>query len=255
MAVLVGESLLDCRGFDGYDMFSRFRRWAEAEPKDIGLQTETVLTCGLPWDQAADDYLNHNLRAAGNGSLMRTATAAVYYARSGNAATMDAARRISALTHGDPAAGEGCAILHELIRTALNGGDPLEVLDDVLDQVYPEQRERWAAVLDPHWHPDKATENNGAVWPALGTAVWALRTADDFEDALRRAVDQGGDTDTVAAVTGALSGAVYGLEAVPDRWLAQVHVPLPGSGVRVLGDSALRLLAQRLEAEGGAPGS
>ncbi|MER6335215.1 ADP-ribosylglycohydrolase family protein, partial [Streptomyces sp. NPDC001034] len=38
MAVLVGESLLERGGLDLADVFRRFRRWAAAEPKDIGLQ-------------------------------------------------------------------------------------------------------------------------------------------------------------------------------------------------------------------------
>jgi len=35
------------------DIFARFQRWAVSEPKDIGLQTEAVLTDGTPWDLAA----------------------------------------------------------------------------------------------------------------------------------------------------------------------------------------------------------
>ncbi len=49
MAVLVAESLLERGGFDPPDLFDRFRRWADAGPKDIGLQTEAVLTSGAPW--------------------------------------------------------------------------------------------------------------------------------------------------------------------------------------------------------------
>jgi ADP-ribosylglycohydrolase len=54
MAILVAESLLTRDGFDPQDMFTRFQRWARAEPNDIGLQTEAVLTSGrrsasAPW--------------------------------------------------------------------------------------------------------------------------------------------------------------------------------------------------------------
>lgn len=81
----------------------------------------------------------------------------------------------------------------------------------------------------PNWHPEQAREPNGAVWPCLGSAVWALRTTDAFEDALRAAIDLGGDTDTVACVTGGLAGAVYGDTAIPNRWTEPLHVPLPGT--------------------------
>jgi ADP-ribosyl-[dinitrogen reductase] hydrolase len=247
MAVLVGLSLTECGGFDPADMFARFQRWAAAEPKDIGLQTEAVLTSGLPWNEAAADHAAHTGRAAGNGSLMRTISAAVYFAQAGQEATMRMAREISALTHGDPAAGEGCAVYHDLIRVALDDQDPLLAIPAALDQVAPHCRDRWAVALDPSWSPEQATQFNGAVWPALGTAIWAVRTTNDFEAALRRAVDAGGDTDTVAAITGGLAGAVYGVGAIPERWSARLHVPLPGHGEHVWRQEDLRDFALRLD--------
>ncbi|MFE9741744.1 ADP-ribosylglycohydrolase family protein [Streptomyces sp. NPDC006477] len=252
MAVLVGESLLERRGLDLPDVFDRFRRWAASEPKDIGLQTEQVLLGGDSWDLAASLHFQVNARAAGNGSLMRASTSAVYFAARGRAATMDAARRISALTHGDGAAWEGTAILHELVRVALLGGDPVAAVPATLAEVAPAHQERWSRILAPGWHPDHATEFNGAVWPCLGSAVWALRTTGSFEEALVAAVDLGGDTDTVAAVTGMLAGAVYGAAAIPGRWTSPLHVPLPGFGDRVLRADDLRDLATAL-AEGSRP--
>jgi hypothetical protein len=53
VAVLVAESLLERSGRDLPDIFARFQRWAASEPKDIGLQTEDVLTNGMPWGLAA----------------------------------------------------------------------------------------------------------------------------------------------------------------------------------------------------------
>ncbi|MEU8520967.1 ADP-ribosylglycohydrolase family protein [Streptomyces sp. NBC_01216] len=246
MAVLVGESLLERGRLDLPDVFRRFRSWAAAEPKDIGLQTEDVLTSGDPWDTAAALHFQVNGRAAGNGSLMRASTAAVRFAAAGPEATRDAARRIAALTHGDPAAWEGTAVLHELVRVALLGEDPLAALPDALAAVSTAQRARWATVLAPDWHPDDATEFNGAVWPCLGSAVWALRTTGSFEESLAAALDLGGDTDTVAAVTGLLAGAVHGAAAIPARWTAPLHVPLPGHGQRTLRADDLRDLATAL---------
>ncbi|MFJ9012234.1 ADP-ribosylglycohydrolase family protein [Streptomyces canus] len=171
MAVLVAESLVECGGLELPDIFRRFQPWAAAEPKDIGLQTEAVLSSGAPWGMAAALHFQVNQRAAGNGALMRAAPSAVHFAPHGREATMDAARRLAALTHGDRAAWEGTAVFHELIRVAL---------------------------------------------------------------------------DTVAAVTGGLAGAVYGLAAVPERWTAPLHVPLPGFADRVLRTSDLANLTHRL---------
>ncbi|WP_418953048.1 ADP-ribosylglycohydrolase family protein [Streptomyces katrae] len=246
MAVLVGESLLEHGGLELPDVFGRFQRWAAGEPKDIGLQTEDVLTNGETWDLAAALHFQINARAAGNGSLMRASTSAVYFASAGREATMDAARRIAALTHGDRAAWEGTALLHELVRVMLDGGDPVAALPETLAAVHPDHRERYGLVLGPDWHPGLATEFNGAVWPCLGSAVWALRTTTGFAEAVRAAVDLGGDTDTVAAVTGTLAGARYGQAAIPPEWTAPLHVPLPGFGNRVLDADGLRALAQSL---------
>ncbi|RKE18112.1 ADP-ribosylglycohydrolase [Streptomyces sp. TLI_171] len=180
---------------------------------------------------------------------MRAVTAAVRFAPLGRDATMDAGRRITALTHGDGAAWEGTAILHELLRVALDGGDPLAALPGTLNAVRAEHRGRWSRVLAADWHPSEATESNGAVWACLGSALWALRTTGDFPGALRAVIDLGGDTDTTAAVTGGLAGAVYGAAAIPEDWLAALHVPLP-PGQRVLRVEELTELAVELDRAG-----
>ena len=154
-------------------------------------------------------------------------------------------RDFAALTHGDAAAWEGTAILHELVRVALDGGDPVTAIDGAPASTAEACRARLGVVLADDWHPDRATEFNGAVWPCLGSAVWALRTTETFENALRAAVDLGGDTDTVAAVTGTLAGARYGAGAIPERWLGPLHVPLPGFG-RTLQADDIEAMACRL---------
>ncbi|MEU3727813.1 ADP-ribosylglycohydrolase family protein [Streptomyces sp. NPDC033538] len=246
MAVLVAESLLERGRLDLPDVFWRFRRWAAADPKDIGLLTEAVLSSGDPWDTAAALHFQANGRGAGNGALMRAAPSAVHFAPLGRDTTMDAARRLAALTHGDRAAWEGTAVFHELVRVALAGDDPLTALPGTLHAVHLDHRARYATVLAADWHPGLATEFNGAVWPCLGSAVWALRTTSSYEDAVRAAIDLGGDTDTVAAVTGALAGAVHGIAAVPTRWTDALRVPLPGFGGRVLRTSELAVLTRGL---------
>ncbi|MGZ4442963.1 MAG: ADP-ribosylglycohydrolase family protein, partial [Nocardioidaceae bacterium] len=247
MGLLVAESLAERGALDEADLFDRFRAWLRADPPDVGNQTRAVLGSEHPWHRAAAEHFARSGHAAGNGSLMRTTPAAIFFARFGRDVTMDAARRISALTHGDPAAGEGCAIFHELVRVALDGDDPLAAVPGALDLVAPEHRTRWATVLAPDWTPDRATESNGAVWPTLGQAVWALREGRTVAEVMRLVIDLGGDTDTVAAVAGGLAGAVFGMGGIPIRWSSAVHGRVPGYADRRWGLADLQELAAALD--------
>jgi ADP-ribosylglycohydrolase len=255
MALHTAASLLHHDGLDEADLFSRYQAWVHADPADVGIQTRHVLTSGLPWRTAAAAHFEQTGQAAGNGSLMRTTPAAIFFARQGQQVTADAARRISALTHGDPAAGEGCAIFHRLVATALDDGNPLSELEAALADVHQTCRPKWATVLDEAWTPAQATESNGAVWPTLATAVWALRRyGEDFEAAMRAVIDLGGDTDTVAAVTGGLLGATYGVEVIPSRWASAVHGHVPGQEPPIASDLAgLQEVARQLSGEAPAP--
>ena len=218
MAIMVAESLLELGEVDEADLGDRFRAWVASGPKDVGISTRAVLTSADDPLTAAQAYFRaHPSGAAGNGSLMRTLPAAVLFADQGTGSTVAAARRISAVTHGDPAAGEGCAVYHELVRVALEGGDPVDAVPATLDLLDPAQRTRYEEVLAPDWNPARGP-GNGSVWGALGTAVWALRNSDSFEQAVVAAIDSGDDADTVGAITGGLAGSRWGAGAIPSRW-------------------------------------
>jgi ADP-ribosylglycohydrolase len=53
---------------------------------------------------------------------------------------------------------------------------------------------------------------------ALGNAFWQLLHATTLEKGVVSTVMAGGDTDTNAAIAGALLGAVHGREAIPLQW-------------------------------------
>lgn len=68
----------------------------------------------------------------------------------------------------------------------------------------------------------------GFVRVAFRLAFWELLHAPTFEAALIDVVNRGGDSDTNAAITGALLGAFYGSEAIPPQWVDTVLTALPG---------------------------
>jgi ADP-ribosyl-[dinitrogen reductase] hydrolase len=66
---------------------------------------------------------------------------------------------------------------------------------------------------------------------------------------MRHVIDIGGDTDTIACVTGGLLGAVQGIQAIPSRWTTPLNGEVPGqpTGAHDLAD--LQNLALRLDGE------
>lgn len=63
----------------------------------------------------------------------------------------------------------------------------------------------------------------GACWTALGVALYAAENLRSYEQAMRWVIGLGGDTDTNAAVAGALIGARDGGSAIPERWLGTLR--------------------------------
>ena len=50
-----------------------------------------------------------------------------------------------------------------------------------------------------------------------------LANAESYEKAIEAAIFLGGDTDTIACMTGSISGAYLGIQSIPARWLAKVR--------------------------------
>jgi ADP-ribosylglycohydrolase len=80
-----------------------------------------------------------------------------------------------------------------------------------------------ASTLPPAYDDEK----QGWVRIAFTHAFFQLKHATSFEAALVQVVRSGGDTDTNGAITGALLGACFGLEAIPERWRARVTSCVP----------------------------
>lgn len=217
-----------------------FAEWYAGDPADVGIQTARVLAAvGRPpstgeaptgmaerMRAAARSVHESTGRSAGNGSLMRTGPVALAHLDD-PAALVDAAMAVSALTHTDPLAGEGAALWCLLVRRAVLTGE-LDARAQ-LDHLPAAARSRWGEVLDEaEARPHTDFTENGWVVGALQAAWSAIRsTPDDAPEHLQRglaaAVAIGNDTDTVAAIAGALLGARWGASAVPEAWRAPLH--------------------------------
>lgn len=222
----------------------RWASWA-ATATDVGVQTREVFrSASAVVDSqptadglrtAAAELHRRTGRTAGNGSLMRTAPVALAYLDD-EAALVEAATTLSALTHADPEAGEACALWCLAIRTAVLKGT-FDGLEQGLRQLPADRRAVWSARLrEAEAKPPSAFAHNGWVVEALQGAWSAIsRTpvpqpdgdralpADHLRLALEAAVRGGRDTDTVAAIAGALLGARWGASAVPSAWRRQLH--------------------------------
>ncbi len=64
--------------------------------------------------------------------------------------------------------------------------------------------------------------STGYVVHTLEAALWCVAQSADFREAVLRAANLGHDADTVAAVTGQLAGALWGLTGIPAAWLAKL---------------------------------
>ena len=97
--------------------------------------------------------------------------------------------------------------------------------------------------------PSKRREellNSGWVRHTAESAVWGLLTTDSFGEAIVQVANLGGDADSAAAVTGALAGAAYGLEAIPPDWRETLRGEYPLGSKRAWNAARLVDLADRL---------
>ncbi len=212
-----------------------FGAWFSAHPPDVGIQTAAVLRASGPrasaatMTAAAKQVHDRTGRSAGNGSLMRTAPVALAHLHDPRA-LVEAAMAVSALTHHDPLAGEGAALWCLMIRHAVLHGE-LPAPDDVVPLLGRTTTD-WRSILgEAEVRPPSAFSQNGWVVGALQAAWSAIvhtETPDvmpcrHLQDSLATAIGIGHDTDTVAAIAGALLGARWGVSAVPLAWQEKLH--------------------------------
>lgn len=245
-----GLSLTSDRAHD--EIGQNFINWMHDGATDIGIQTRAVLlnASRLTGDvsdrlrQAAREYSANTERAAGNAALGRIAPIGIAFLWDRDA-TARAARSIASLTHDDREVEEACVLWAEAMRVAVIDG----VLDvrAGMDLLLAESRPKWEDwIADAESGLVNPRTNSSAV-SALQCAWFAVKATQDYfgeaamYDGLRRAVKLGGDTDTVAAIVGALLGARWGESAIPAAWKESVH-GWPGMSSAQLADMGERIV-------------
>ena len=252
----LGESLLLRGGLDLDHLATAFATTYEREPdRGYGAGTAQVLrrvAAGADWRRTAAAQFG-GAGSFGNGAAMRVAPVALH-AWGTTADAAELGRASAVVTHTHPEAVDAAGVQAVAVTMALTDSSPWprHLLDTVAASATTAPLGAALAALS-RLAPDRSP---AAVAALTGTGVAAVEAVpaaiavvalnpDSFPDAVRFAIGLGGDTDTIAAMVGAISGARLGEGAVPETWRDRVE------GVGEAVDLADRLAARAIG--GGAP--
>jgi ADP-ribosyl-[dinitrogen reductase] hydrolase len=227
MARNLVRSLVERGALDTNDVLARHIAWLRTSPPDVGNLTRIVLSRAA--EGAVDAARGYVVQrgpevSAGNGSVMYCAPLGVAYALRPDA-LFELAPALSAVTHWDERCRTACLAV-TLAVAALVRGEPGDraVVDAVTAVAEREGGEELEYLVEA---AGRARPVDG---PDMGftlfTAGLALQVAAEqppFEEGLRYVVGLGGDTDTNAAVAGALLGALHGRAGLPVGWLDRLQ--------------------------------
>lgn len=230
MTIGVARSLVECGAFDGPHMAATLAEGYEREPwRGYGAGPPQVfanLARGVTWDEAAASLFGGE-GSYGNGAAMRVAPVALHaYPNQDRAAEI--AHKTALITHThqegiDGAVAQAVAISALLQATSNDSSENLTriVMAHVKSSVF-----RSKLMFIDHHIGERGLNGMADV---LGTGIAAhtsvptalacfLANTGSFGDSVKSAISLGGDTDTIAAMTGALAGAHNGLSAIPRNW-------------------------------------
>lgn len=228
MALALARSIAAKGGFDPGDVAQAYVAWMASDPFDIGDTTRKGIL-------ALSGTGSPNPGSEANGALMRVSPIGIAAKSVEEAARW--ARRDASLTHPNPICLEASAAFAAAIQAGISGADPEAMVQAAKEGVYhaSEAGQRVLFVLeDARETPVKDfLTHQGWILIALRNAFHHLLNGSRFEDALVSTVMMGGDTDTNAAICGALLGAAQGRDAIPLAWRRQVlglrSVDAPGT--------------------------
>ena len=224
-----------CQGFDLQAIAQSFCRWYDeaywtpyGEVFDIGGTTcdaiENLKRGVSPVGAGGTDEWSN-----GNGSLMRILPLAYYHKTFDFPELIQRVHDCSRITHGHPRSQMACGIyisiavglLEQLeLRSAYLQG--IKNVKDIYSQkpfaieMYRFER-IFSGEIDKLEMRD--IQSGGYVIHTLEAALWCLLTTTSYAEAVLKAINLGGDTDTTGAVTGGLAGIYYGADNIPSEWI------------------------------------
>ena len=222
MALALARAICETGSYDQNAARSVYVDWLESGPFDAG----NTVTSGLR------GMLNFDSQA--NGALMRISPLGIYSVGIDPDLATRYAREDAWITHPHEVTQDANVLLVLTIADAIRHVRDAEIAfhDSVhlvsehgLAELIRRALEDASNGIKPSF-----MDHQGWVLIAVQNAWYQLRDATSFEEALVDTVGSGGDTDTNAAICGALLGAVHGLNAIPGRWIDVIENCAPEAG-------------------------
>ena len=235
MVVATMDSIIENGIVDLDDIMFRFDSWfrkakytANDKVFDIG---KTVKKAILKFEDGIEPILcgGKNNLDNGNGSLMRMLPVAYYlnYNNYGDLDEVDIINKVSSLTHGHEISCLGCKIYVDYVKQLLNGVDKFDALNNIKKIKYDDYYSvdsvvEYTRILNEDLSKLSIDEISSSTYvvSTLEASLWAVLNTDSYEDAVLKAINLGGDTDTIGAITGSMAGIIYGKKNIPNRWLS-----------------------------------
>jgi ADP-ribosylglycohydrolase len=171
----------------------------------------------------------HPYGSWGNGSAMRASAVGWFFD------TLEETERVAAIsaaiTHNHPEGIKGAQATAAAIFLARNGKTKDEIRDYIEKAYGYDLHKTWE-----YWHPIYDWEDS--CQGTVPQAMIAFLDSKDFEDAIRKAVSLGGDSDTLACITGGIAEAFY--REIPKEMADRVRTLLPQEFADILSEMQAR---------------
>lgn len=217
-------------GFPGEDIALEYIAWHRSCPFDMGLTCGRALAFANSLATVRSNALLYSPHSEANGALMRVAPLALWARTLDQDTIAQYARNDALLTHPNPVCQDCnaiyCLALAWLVQHPGDADGAVACVQNFttrVDSVCPVVKQ-WLndSVRNETLETMDCTKNMGHVKYAFTLSFWFLRRKTQFELAIYNTLLKGGDTDTNAAIVGAMLGALHGETNIPNSMMAPV---------------------------------